>query len=414
MAPDVATVVLIGTLDTKGPEIAYLRDRIRAEGLNTLVLDSGILGEPHQIVPDVTRAEVAAAFGSDLESIRQAGSRGAAVEQMMKGVAATCARLFREGRCHGVISLGGAEGAVLASAGMQVLPVGVPKLIVSPLAAGRRPFGPFIGIRDVMVMHSVIDILGINSVSRLIFDQAAGAISGMVKAMRGTALPAATAGRRPRVVGVTMLGNTTKAVERMKPSLEEKGYEVIIFHSSGVGGAAMEEMIREGRIGAVIDFTTDELTDHLVEGFHDAGPRRLEAAGERGLPQVVVPGCVDFFVQGPRESIPEKWRGRAAYYHNPSFTLIRTSRDEMEQVGQTFAAKLNAARGPVRVAIPLGGLSIANRPGGELYDPEGDRRLRQAIQANLRPDIPRVEVDAHINDLAFTDKVLQLFFEIAD
>jgi uncharacterized protein (UPF0261 family) len=408
------TVVLIGTLDTKGPEIAYLRDRIRAEGLETLVLDSGILGEPNQITPDITRAEVARASGSDLESIRNAGSRGAAVEQMMKGVATTCARLFREGRCQGVISLGGAEGAVLASAGMQVLPVGIPKLIVSPLAAGRRSFGPFVGIRDVAVMHSVIDILGINSVSRLVFDQAAGAIVGMVKAMSSAPRPQAREGPRPRVIGITMLGNTTKAVERMKPRLEEKGFEVIIFHSSGVGGAAMEEMIREGRIGAVIDFTTDELTDHLVGGFHDAGPRRLEAAGALGLPQVVVPGCVDFFVQGPRESIPEKWKGRAAYYHNPSFTLIRTSREEMAQVGKMFAAKLNAAKGPVRVAIPLGGLSIANRPGGELHDPEGDRLFRAAVKENLRKDIPLVEVDAHINDEAFTNKVLDLFFEIVE
>ncbi len=414
MAPSPPTVILIGTLDTKGPEIAYLRNRIRAEELNTLVLDSGILGEPNNITPDITREEVARASGSDLESIRNAGTRGAAVEQMMKGVAATCARLFKEGRCHGVISLGGAEGAVLASAGMQVLPVGVPKLIVSPLAAGRRTFGPFIGIRDVMVMHSVIDILGLNSVSRLIFDQAAGAISGMVKAMSSDPRPATSGGLRTRVVGITMLGNTTKAVERMKPRLEEKEFEVIIFHSSGVGGAAMEEMIREGRISAVIDYTTDELTDHFVGAFHNAGPRRLEAAGEQGIPQVVVPGCVDFFVQGPRESIPEKWKSRAAYYHNPSFTLIRTSRDEMAQIGKIFAEKLNAAKGPVRVAIPLGGLSIANQPGGELYDPEGDRQFREVVKATLRKDIPLVEVDAHINDEAFTNKVLKLFFEIVD
>ena len=398
-------VLLIGTLDTKGPETAYLRDRIREAGHETLVLDSGILGEPVGIEPDISRAEVAKAAGSDLETIRNAGSRGAAVETMMKGVAATCAKL----RCHGVISLGGAEGAVLASAGMQALPVGVPKLLVTPLAAGRRQFGPFVGIRDVMVMHSVIDILGINSVSRLIFDQAAGAVSGAVTAMEKSTV------REPdpsRTVAITMLGNTTKAVERIQKSLEAKGWEVIIYHSSGVGGAAMEEMIREGRVGAVIDFTTDELTDHLVGAFHDAGPKRLEAAGEKGIPQVVVPGCIDFFVQGPRESIPEKWKGRAAYYHNPSFTLIRTSRDEMVEIGRIMATKLSAARGPVKVLIPLGGLSIANRPEGEFWDPEGDRLFRESLRKNLRDDIPTEEVDAHINDEAFSTRVTERFLEV--
>ncbi len=413
MKENTPTVVLIGTLDTKGPEIAYLRDRIREQGLATCVLDSGILGEAVGITPDVSRADVARAAGSTIDALRNAGTRGKAVEEMMKGVAATCRRLFAEGRCHGIISLGGAEGAVLANAGMQVLPVGVPKLIVTPLASGRRTFGPFVGIRDVMVMHSVIDILGINSVSRLIYDQAAGAISGAVKAMNSSKfqVPSSKSPAGSRVVAVTMLGNTTKAIERMKPVLEGKGWEVIIYHSNGVGGAAMEEMIREGRVHAVLDYTTDELTDHLVGGYHDAGPKRLEAAGERGIPQVVVPGCVDFFVQGARESIPEKWRGRASYYHNPSFTLIRTSREEMAEVGRRMAAKLNAAKGPVAVAVPLGGLSIANLPGKELHDPEGDRLFREALKGGLRKDIPLVEVDAHINDEAFTGRVLELFFE---
>jgi uncharacterized protein (UPF0261 family) len=405
------TVVLIGTLDTKGPEIAYLRDRIRESGLQTCVLDSGILGEAVGITPDVTRQQVAVAAGSDLDKLRNAGSRGAAVEHMMKGVANSCARLYAEGRCHGVISLGGAEGAVLASAGMQVLPVGIPKIIVSPLASGKRTFGPFIGIRDIMVMHAVIDILGINSVSRLIFDQAAGAIVGMVKAMASRQPDAADDFRK--VVGITMLGNTTKAVERMKPKLEERGFVPIIFHSNGVGGAAMEEMVRERRIGCVLDYTTDELTDHLVGGFHDAGPKRLEAAGELGLPQVVVPGCVDFFVQGPRNAIPEKWAGRAAYYHNPSFTLLRTSRDEQLEVARRMASKLNASKGPVGVAIPAAGLSIPNKPGGEFWDPETDRLFRQELGAKLRKEIKRVEVDAHINDERFTTAVLDLFFEVA-
>ena len=417
MADGDPTVLLIGTLDTKGPEISYLRDRIKESGLQTLVLDSGILGEAVDITADISRQEVAKAAGSDIDALRNAGSRGKAVEEMMKGVAAMSAKLYAEGRCHGVISLGGAEGAVLAKAGMQVLPVGVPKIIVTPLASGRRQFGPFVGIRDTMVMHSVIDILGINSVSRLIFDQAAGAISGMVKAMATSKANAKTVneGETPtspsKVVGITMLGNTTKAIEHIKPKLEEKGYEVIIYHSNGVGGAAMEEMIREKRIGCVIDYTTDELTDHLVGGYHDAGPNRLEAAGEMGVPQVVVPGCVDFFVQGAKNLIPDKWKDRAAYYHNPSFTLLRTSPEEMIQIAETMARKLNAAKGPVTVVIPTKGLSIANNPDGEFWDPEGDAKFREALKGALKPEIKCVEVDGHVNEPAFADRVLDLFLE---
>jgi len=405
------TVTLIGTLDTKGPEIAYLRDRIRETGLQTCVIDTGILGDPVGLEPDITRWDVASASGKDLEAIRNAGSRGAAVEDMMKGVAAVCARLYAQGRCQGAISLGGAEGAVLASAGMQKLPVGIPKLIVTPLASGRRQFGPFVGIRDVMVMHAVIDILGLNDVSRLIFDQAAGAIAGAVRQMHCRAQHQSTVAGK--VVGITMLGNTTAAVEIIKQRLEERDYQPIIFHANGIGGAAMEEMVREGRVGGVIDYTTDELTDHLVGGFHDAGPNRLEAAGECGVPQVVVPGCIDFFVQGPRSTVPERWRDRPCYHHNPSFTLIRATCDEMVEVAQRMAAKLNRAKGRVAVAIPTQGLSIPNCPGGEFWNPECDAVFRATLRAAVHKGIQCVDVDAHINSQGMADVAAQLFFEVA-
>jgi uncharacterized protein (UPF0261 family) len=258
-------------------------------------------------------------------------------------------------------------------------------------------------------MHSVVDILGLNAISRPIFDAAAGAIAGAIQGrarFRDTVPP--TSGR---VVALTMLGNTTRAVEVLKRELEGKGYEPIIFHSNGVGGAAMEEIIREGRVAAVIDYTTDELTDHLVGGFHDAGPSRLEAAGQRGLPQVVVPGCVDFFVQGPRSSIPEVWRSRPAYYHNPSFTLIRASRQEMLGVARNMATKLNAARGPVAVAIPTEGLSIPNHPGGPFWDPECDAAFRAALKGSLSKHARCVEVGAHVNSSEMAHAVMQLFLE---
>jgi uncharacterized protein (UPF0261 family) len=405
------TVVLLGTLDTKGRETAYLNDRIRESGLKTCVVDTGILGEAVGIDPDVPRREVARAAGKDLEEIRNSGSRGAAVAAMMKGAAKVCRQLYSDGKCQGAVSLGGAEGALLASAGMQALPLGVPKLIVTPLASGQRQFGPFVGTRDIMVMHAVVDILGLNEVSRLIFDQAAGAIVGAVQKMASrTRMPAT---EEKRVVGLSMLGNTTEAVGAIKQRLDAKGYEPLIFHSNGVGGRAMEEMIRDGRIGAVIDYTTDELTDHLVGGFHDAGAERLEAAGAAGLPQVVVPGCVDFFVQGPRSSIPAAWRDRPAYFHNPSFTLIRASREEMTEVAKRMATKLNAAKGPVVVVVPIGGLSIPNCPGGEFWDPEGDAVFRDHLKGRLAKRIRYVEVDAHINSAQMVDTVVRSFFEIA-
>ncbi|HYO50733.1 MAG TPA: Tm-1-like ATP-binding domain-containing protein, partial [Chloroflexia bacterium] len=324
------TVLLIGTLDTKGREIAYVRDRIRALGVDTLVLDSGVLGEPLDIVPDITRVEVAIAAGSTIDELRNAGTRGLAVERMKEGVREMTLRLYQEGKVHGVICLGGAEGAVLGAAAMKALPIGVPKVIITPIASGKRHFGPLVGTKDVMVVHSVIDILGINPVSMAVFDNAAAAIVGMVgrgarsegrgardqgSGVRGQGAEVLTPNTQhptPRYVAITMLGNTTKAVMHIKARLAEHDMEAVIFHSNGVGGPAMEELAEQGMFMGVIDFTTDELSDQLVGGFHAGGDRRLERVGALGLPQVVVPGCVDFTVQGRRDEVPERLRGRPA------------------------------------------------------------------------------------------------------
>jgi uncharacterized protein (UPF0261 family) len=399
------TVLLIGTLDTKGREIAYLRDRLQADGLATLVLDSGILDEPLDCVPDISRAEVAIAADTTIDALRVIGARGAAVERMMHGVERLTLRLFAEGRIDAMVCLGGAEGAVLGAAAAKVLPIGVPKLIVSPIASGQRRFGPLVGTRDVLVMHSVVDILGINPISTVIFDNAAAAITGMLAHGRRLERDAG------RYVAVTMLGNTTRGVMAVKELLAAAGYEAVIFHSNGVGGPAMEELAEQGLFAGVIDYTTDELADPLLGGYH-AAPQRLERAGALGLPQVVVPGCIDFAVFGPRAAVPEALRDRPAYYHNPEFTLVRLKRDEMAQLGTIFARKLNAARGPVALLVPLGGLSIANAPGGVFYDPPADAAFRAALRAELRPDIPLQLVDAHINDPAFACAVAETFLEL--
>ena len=398
-------VAVVSTLDTKGRETAYLAERIRESDLDVLVVDSGVLGEPCGITPDIGHERVAEAAGMTLEAVQAIGTRGAAVEVMARGLSRVLADLYRQGRCAGVIALGGAEGAVIAARALQALPLGLPKIIVTPVAAGRRTFGPFVGLRDVLLMHSVVDILGLNPVSRAIFDNAAGAIAGMVRA-RAARPPVAP---EDRLVAVTMLGNTTPAVTMIAAGLEAAGFTPVVFHSNGVGGQCMEEMIAEGMFVGVIDFTTDELTDELVGGLHAAGPHRLEAAGRQGIPQVVVPGCVDFFVVGPRESVPEQWRARPQYHHNPALTLVRTSCDEMAEVGRVMAAKLSASRGPVAVAVPLGGLSIPNTPGGAFYDPEADAAFLAALRRHLRGDIPVVEVPAHINAPFFAETVLALF-----
>jgi uncharacterized protein (UPF0261 family) len=400
-------IALIGTLDTKGAEIAYVRDRLHALGARPVVVDSGILGEPDGCEPDVPRADVARAGGHDLDAVRAAGSRGAAVQLMLEGVRAVVLRLYAEGRVHGVLCLGGAEGALLGAAAMHALPVGVPKLIVSPAASGRRSFGPFVGEGDVTVMHSVIDILGLNEISRAIFDNAAAAIAGMARD-GGRAV-----GRLgERCVGITMLGQTTPGVMRVREALVRAGHEPVIFHANGVGGPAMEHLVEAGALGGVIDYTLSELANSLLDGIHATGPDRLRVAGRHGLPQVVVPGCVDFFNQGPRDSLPERYRGRKSYFHNPVATLVRLDAEEEAALGALVAERLNEATGPVHVVAPTRGFSLADAEGGDLWDPEADRAFLEALRAGLRPDIPYETVDAHVDDAAFADIVAERYLTL--
>jgi uncharacterized protein (UPF0261 family) len=401
------SILLIGTLDTKGVEIGYTRDRLRAFGAQPIVLDSGILGEPIAITADIPREAVAVAAGSTIDALRAAGTRGAAVEKMKEGVKKIALDLLGQSRLDGVLCLGGAEGAVMGSTAMRALPLGVPKVIVSPIASGKRHFGTLIGTGDVMVMHSVVDILGLNPISRVVYDNAAAAVYGMAK--HGSRF---APDKNGKYVALTMLGNTTKAIMHIRDRLLERGFESVIFHSNGVGGPAMEELAEQGAFIGVIDYTTDELSDALVGGFHAAPPDRLERVGAVGLPQVVVPGCVDFTVHGPRDAVPERLRGRPAYYHNPEFTLVRLTRDEQVEIAHRMARKLNAARGPVVVAAPTRGLSIPNVPGGAFWDPETDAAFLDALRADLRKDIPLVTVEAHINDPVFSERVADEFLRL--
>jgi uncharacterized protein (UPF0261 family) len=400
-------IALLGTLDTKGEEIAYVRDRLRALGARPLVIDTGILGEPAGCTPDVTRAEVAAADGDELEAVRAAGSRGAAVERMLAGVRAVCLRLYGEGNLDGALCLGGAEGAIMGAGAMHALPVGVPKLIVSPSASGRRAFAPFMGETDTTVMHSVVDILGLHTISRAIFDNAAAAVVAMAREGGG-----AVGALGERTVGVTMLGQTTPGVMRLRERLLEAGHAPVVFHANGVGGPAMEKLAATGALAGVVDYTLSELANSLMNGIHATGPERLRIAGRNGLPQVVVPGCCDFFNQGARDTVPERFRDRKSYYHNPVATLVRLSAEEGVELGRMIAGRLADSVRQVHVVVPTRGFSLVDAVGGDLYDPAADRAFIDALRVALRSDFAYEEVDAHVDDPAFADLVADRYLTL--
>ena len=402
-------VVLIGTMDTKGVEFAYVRDRLRALGLDTTVVDVGILGDPLGIDPDIDHAAVATYGGTTLEALQNAGSRGRAVEGMRHAVEALVRSLYAEGKLDAIFSMGGAEGAVMGGAAMMQLPLGVPKVLLSPIASGKHYFDPLVGTSDIMVMHTVVDILGLNPIARTIFDNAAAAVKGLVDhGHRG--LPETDGGR---YVAVTMLGNTTKAVMALRDRLKESGYEAVIFHSNGVGGPAMEELAEAGQFIGVIDYTTNEVADPMTGGIHDAGPERLLRVGRAGIPQVVVPGCVDFSVFHSG-SIPEALRDRPVYDHNPEYTLVRTPPEEMAEIARIFGQRLGEATAPVVLAIPTRGLSIPNVPGGPFWDPEHDAEFTEALRRELGEKYPIHTFDLHVNDPAFGRQVADLFIQLLD
>ena len=389
-----ATVVLLGTLDTKGLEYDYLRRRIRAEGCDVILVDAGVRGDP-LTHPDVSHEEVARAAGADVAELAAKGDRGLAVETMAQGAAQIVLKLLEEGRLDGILSVGGSGNSSIAAQAMQALPVGIPKLMVSTLASGDTR--PYIGAVDIAMMYSVVDIAGINRISERILTNAASAIAGMARANAGFR-PSAES--KP-LIGATMFGVTTPCVTAARERLESRGYEVLVFHATGTGGRSMEALVGGGFMAGVLDITTTELADELVGGVLSAGPDRLEIAGRLGVPQVVSLGALDMVNFGPMDTVPEKFRGRNLYKHNPTVTLMRTTPEECAELGRIIAGKLSAAKGPVSVFIPLRGVSMIATEGGPFYDPEADRALIDNLKHGLRPDIERHELDMDINDERF-------------
>ena len=403
------TVVLLGTFDTKGKEYAYVRDRIRERGVDVLLVDAGILAEP-LVEPDVTRQEVAAAAGADVQALADARDRVTAIETMGRGAAEVVRRLHAEGRLDAIGALGGSGGTALATQAMRALPVGLPKLMVSTVASGDTT--PYVGSVDVTMMHSVVDIAGINRISARIMANAARALAGMATGLENGPL---TGEEKPLVVA-SMWGVTTPCVTTARERLEELGYDVLVFHQTGTGGRSMEEMIAGGFVDGVLDVTTTELADELAGGIWPSGPERLETAGRLGIPQVVSLGALDVIVissTGLPDPLPERFRNRPIYLHHEALVATRATPEECRELGAVIARKLNSATGPTVLFMPLRGLSLLTTEGQVLHDHEGDEALFSALRDLVdRSRVELHEIDVDINDPQFALAIAERLHEL--
>ncbi len=388
------TVVLIGTLDTKSDEYAYVQDLLIERGHKVILVDGGVVGEP-TITPDISSNEVAAANGSSLKKLRSHGERGNAMDVMSEGATKLIKELYDAGKINGIMGMGGSGGTALITYVMKRLPVGFPKMVVSTVASGD--VRPYVGDQDITMMNSVVDIAGLNRISRQILGNAAGAMSGMVEQY----IPVVE--EKP-LIATSMFGVTTPCVERVRKNVENAGYEVLVFHATGNGGQSMEALINDGFIEAVADVSTTEWNDELVGGVMSAGPNRLDAAAQMGIPQVVSCGALDMVNFGVMETVPKKFSDRTFYEHNANVTLMRTTPEECAEVGEVLANKLNKATGPTVLFIPLKGVSAIDEEGQPFYFPKADAALFDAIRTHLNQDkVKLIELDLHINDTEFAD-----------
>ena len=392
------TVAIIGALDTKGQEFAFLKKEIEKRGCKTLVINVGVLGKP-QFEPDISAEEVTLADGVKLADLIAKRDRGEAMEVMNRCVAVIVKKRYQEGKFDGIISMGGSGGTGVGTSAMRALPVGVPKLMVSTVASGDT--SPYVGTADITMMPSIVDVAGLNRISRTIFTNAAGAISGMV-----TGEVEKSAQDKP-LIAATMFGNTTRAVDQARKIMEEHGYEVLVFHATGTGGRSMEMLIENGYFDGVLDITTTEWADEICGGVLSAGPTRLEAAAAAGIPQVVTPACIDMCNFWGRETVPDKYKNRLFYAWGPNITLMRTTVEENTRMGEIFAEKLNKAKGPVAVLIPMGGFSEIDFPDKPFWSPEADQAFVDSLKKHLRSDIPVEISDKDVNHPEFSSLVAE-------
>lgn len=406
-------VLVIGTFDTKADELSALADGIEALGGTVILLDTSARSaeRPADRVLRgrrfIDQDSVARAAGSTCAAISNL-PRGEAVSALRTGVSSLLIELLDAGQIDGAVCMGGA-GTHIAGPGLQQLPLGFPKLIVSPLASGSRTFDAYVGLRDVTVMHSVADIVGVNTVTSPVYRSAAGYIYGAALSYADSVASARTSdapSRRATSVAVSMNGNTTPALMRARTYLEGRGIQFVAFHANGTGGRALEDTVRSGRVSAVLDYTTTELGGHLVGGLMDPGPDRMESAGRAGIPQVLVPGCIDFITSGPLHEAKTAFPDRTYFGHNPELTLVRLTADEMARLGKVFAQKANLATGPTKVIVPAGGFSVPDAPGQPFWDPAADQAFVTALSDELADRVELTILDHHINDPAFIDYVL--------
>jgi uncharacterized protein (UPF0261 family) len=392
------TVVIVGALDTKGKDFAFIKDLIQKQGLSTLVLDVGVLGDP-AFPPDISREKVAEAGGGNLDYFASGEHKDEAMKTMATGLEAVVLDLHEQGKLDGIFSMGGTGGTSVATRAMRALPIGVPKVIVSTVGGGD--VSAYAGTKDIIFIPSIVDVAGINRISSTIYANAAGAIAGMVKMERPEAVE-----ERP-LVTASMFGNTRKCVDHAREILEANGFEVLVFHATGNGGRTMESLNLDGYIAGSMDITMTELADEVCGGVFSAGPERGMAASKAGIPALLVPGCVDMANFWGIDTVPEKYRDRQLYEWNPTVTLMRTNVEENIRIGEMIAAAANASTAPVAVLLPLKGVSMLDSPGGEFWDPQADRACFEAIKSNLKPGVPVFELDLNINDPEFAQTIAE-------
>lgn len=402
-------IAIIATLDTKGPEAGFVKAKIEREGFATVVLDTGILAhrDPDGLRPEVSADRIAEEGGEDraelIASSAEKETRNRGIRAMSNGAAKILRQLYDQGQICGVIGLGGAQGTEISTFAMRALPLGVPKMMVSTVASGQTPFGIYTGTRDLTIMHSVVDILGLNSLMRQVLSNAVGAVVGMAKAAT-TEAPSASL-----KIGMTIYGQTTPAALVIKPQLEARGYEVFAFHCNGTGGQAMEELAVEGLLDGLFDLSTHEITDEIFGGIHAGDAERLLAGGLKGIPRLVVPGGLDIITLRELETVPEIYRSQPYVKHNPHITLVRLTADQMVKVADVMVKRLNQASAPVIVAIPKGGFSFYNKDGLHFRDIAADAAFVRTLKMKLKPEIEICELDGHVNDAVFIEAILLLF-----
>jgi uncharacterized protein (UPF0261 family) len=400
------TICVIGAFDTKGEDHAFLRQEILKLGCQVLTINIGVLGTTTLFPVDFEAKDVLKADGMDLGGIRAQGDKGRAMKAFDQAAPRLVRELYKQGKFAGIIGMGGSGGSSIIASAMRAIPIGVPKVLVSTVASGDVSF--YVRGKDITIIPSIVDVAGLNRISRLIYARAAGAICGMVQNE-----PPQSREDRP-IITASMFGNTTDCVNACGKALNDKGFEVLVFHATGAGGRAMETLVADGLVEGVLDITTTEWADELCQGVFSAGPERLDAPGQRGIPHLIVPGCVDMANFGAPSTVPEKFRQakRLLYEWNPSVTLMRTNVDENRQMGEIFAKKANAATGPVAFLIPLRGVSMLDGDGQPFCDREADRAMFDAIKTNLKPGIPIVELDLNINDPAFAAKAVEMMLDL--